>query len=90
MVEKASQWNGITLPMNFKKMISSTMEINEKESNRRVSVLDLFQKGYKMTTFLMAIVWFSIILLYFGITLHMGFLGGNIYINVVSIALCSL
>jgi hypothetical protein len=84
MVEKASKWNGITLPMNFKKMIGSTMEINEKESNRKVSVLDLFQDGYKMTTFLMAITWFSIILLYFGITLHMGFLGGNIYVNVVS------
>lgn len=33
----------------------------------------------------MAIVWFAIILLYFGITLHMGSLGGNIYINVVRI-----
>lgn len=31
----------------------------------------------------MAIIWFSIILLYFGITLHMGSLGGNIYVNVV-------
>lgn len=85
MVEKASKWNSIKLPVNFKKMIASTMEINEQESNRKVSVLDLFQKGFKLKTLLMAIAWFCIILIYFGITLHMGFLGGNIYINVVSI-----
>ncbi|KAG5679752.1 hypothetical protein PVAND_009292 [Polypedilum vanderplanki] len=83
MVQKASRWNNIQLPTNFKKMIASTMEINEQESNRKVSVLDLFQKGYKLKTALMAIAWFSIILIYFGITLHMGFLGGNIYINVL-------
>lgn len=79
MMKKASTWNGITLPENFQKLFSST----KPTVNRRVSVFDLFQKGYRRTTSLMAIIWFSIILLYFGITLHMGSLGGNIYLNVV-------
>lgn len=33
----------------------------------------------------MTILWFSIILIYFGITLHMSSLGGNIYINTVNL-----
>jgi hypothetical protein len=81
ILQKASAWNRITLPENFQKMLSSPSE----SSKRRVSIFDLFQKGYRRTTTLMAIVWFSIILLYFGITLHMGSLGGNIYLNVVCI-----
>lgn len=81
MIRKAGKWNGISLPTNFEKILASP---STEESNKKVSILDLFQKGYKMTTSLMAIVWFSIILLYFGITLHMGSLGGNIYLNVVS------
>jgi hypothetical protein len=79
MMKKAERWNRITLPENFQKLLSSV----RSASNNRVSIFDLFKKGYRRTTSLMAIVWFSIILLYFGITLHMGSLGGNIYINVV-------
>lgn len=67
--------------MNYKK----TLNVPQSGIDRRVSVLDLFQKGYKRTTFLMTIVWFSIILIYFGITLHMTSLGGNIYINTVKL-----
>lgn len=80
-MQKASVWNKITLPENFQKLLTAP----GNSSNRRVSIFDLFQKGYRRTTTLMAIVWFSIILLYFGITLHMGSLGGNIYLNVVSL-----
>lgn len=35
----------------------------------------------------MTIIWFSIILIYFGITLHMSSLGGNVYINTVRVEL---
>lgn len=79
MMRKAEKWNRISLPENFQKLLSSV----RRASNHRVSIFDLFKKGYRRTTSLMAIVWFAIILLYFGITLHMGSLGGNIYINVV-------
>lgn len=66
--------------MSFKKTLHSPTG-----ADRRVSIFDLVQKGYKLTTFLMTIIWFSIILIYFGITLHMSSsLGGNVYINTVS------
>ena len=82
MIKKAGEWNGISLPVNLEKMLSSSSDSGPRI---RVSFFDLFQKGYKRTTALMAIVWFCIILLYFGITLHMGSLGGDIYLNTVRI-----
>lgn len=81
IIEKASLWNSRPLIMNYKK----TLNVPQSGIDRRVSIFDLFQKGYKRTTFLMTIVWFSIILIYFGITLHMSSLGGNIYINTVNL-----
>lgn len=80
IIEKASLWNNRILSRNFKR----DLLVPQTDANRRVSILDLFQKGYKRTTFLMTVVWFSIILIYFGITLHMSSLGGNVYINTVS------
>lgn len=80
IIEKACLWNNRSLAKGFKK----TLNVSQKVSDRRVSIFDLFQDGYKLTTFLMTIIWFSIILTYFGITLHMSSLGGNIYVNTVS------
>ncbi|KAL7037089.1 hypothetical protein ACKWTF_009071 [Chironomus riparius] len=80
MIKKAGEWNGISLPVNLEKMLSSSSDSGPRI---RVSFFDLFQKGYKRTTALMAVVWFCIILLYFGITLHMGSLGGDIYLNTI-------
>lgn len=83
IIEKASLWNNRSLPLNFKK----TLSVPHTTSERRVSIFDLVQKGYKRTTFLMTIIWFSIILIYFGITLHMSSsLGGNVYVNTVKIS----
>ncbi|CRK97339.1 CLUMA_CG010731, isoform A [Clunio marinus] len=89
IIEKASVWNKRKLPRNFKK----TLNVSQADTERRVSIFDLFQKGYKRTTFLMTIIWFSIILIYFGITLHMSSLGGNVYINTIiagSVEACSI
>lgn len=79
IIEKAAYWNSRELPPSYEK----TLIVSQTASERSVSIFDLFQTGYKKTTFLMAIVWFSIILIYFGITLHMSSLGGNVYINTV-------
>lgn len=80
ILERASIWNKRPLALNYKK----TLSVPQAGTDRRVSIFDLFQKGYKRTTFLMTIIWFSIILIYFGITLHMSTLGGDIYINTVT------
>lgn len=75
----AASWNGRQLPPNFEKTLSSP----QTDTERKVKVTDLFQTGYKLTTSLLVVIWFAIILVYFGITLHMTSLGGNMYINSV-------
>lgn len=79
MIKLAASWNNRTLPPHFEKTLTSS----QTDSERRVSITDLFQKGYKLTTCLMIVIWFAIILIYFGITLHMSSLGGNVYLNSV-------
>lgn len=45
----------------------------------------VFSKAYWRTTCLTLIVWLTLIIIYFGLTLHLSNLGGNIYVNTVSI-----
>lgn len=80
LIEQAGKWNHRILPSNYRK----TLNVSPATVERKVSVFDLFQKDYRLTTLLMFVIWFSIILIYFGITLHMSSLGGNVYINTVS------
>lgn len=43
----------------------------------------VFSKHYWRTTCLTLIVWLTLIIIYFGLTLHLSNLGGNIYLNTV-------
>jgi MFS transporter, OCT family, solute carrier family 22 (organic cation transporter), member 4/5 len=81
IIRKAARMNQRSLPSNFEKTLTPPEAPSDK---RMVSVMDLFQPAFKRTTLLMTVIWFSIILIYFGITLHMSNLGGNIYVNTVS------
>jgi OCT family organic cation transporter-like MFS transporter 4/5 len=61
-IELAANWNNRVLPSDFEKSLHTT----KSETQRTVSITDIFQKGYKLTTSLMLIIWFTIILIYFG------------------------
>lgn len=78
VIEVAAYWNKITLPENYEKTL-------QKPEPETVSFARLFAPQYLRTTFLMIIVWYALILLYFGITLHLNNLGGDIYLNSVCI-----
>lgn len=43
----------------------------------------LFSRKYLKTTFLTFVVWLTLIIVYFGLTLHLSNFGGNIYLNTV-------
>lgn len=57
-------------------------------------VFVVFSSKYWRTTMLTLIIWFTLIIIYFGLTLHLSNLGGNVYINsavagsVESISIC--
>ncbi|XP_062565328.1 organic cation transporter protein [Armigeres subalbatus] len=91
IIDQAARVNGFKLPQGYEK----TLQVSETEtSGDVVSVFDLFRMKFLRTTLLMLIVWFGIVLIYFGITLHLSNLGGDIYLNTVlagsveSIAIC--
>lgn len=79
LIQRIARRNNITLADNFQDQLQAPENANEN-----VSILTLFNSTYRNRTLTMAIIWFSLILLYFGITLHMNALGGNIFTNTVS------
>lgn len=44
-------------------------------------ILVVFGRKYWRTTILTLVIWLTLIIIYFGLTLHLSNLGGNIYIN---------
>lgn len=81
LIQRIARRNNITLADNFQDQLQAPENANEN-----VSILTLFNSTYRNRTLTMAIIWFSLILLYFGITLHMNALGGNIFTNTVSVS----
>ncbi|XP_055542451.1 organic cation transporter protein-like [Wyeomyia smithii] len=80
LIDTAARMNGRLLPLNYEKTLIAPSSEPSKEI---VSILDLFRKKYFYTTLTMLVIWFAIIVLYCGITLHLGHLGGDIYLNTV-------
>ncbi|XP_058823470.1 organic cation transporter protein [Topomyia yanbarensis] len=91
VIDGAASMNGFKLPQNYEKTLSASGSETEKDV---VSIFDLFRRKFVRTTLLMLVIWFGIVLIYFGITLHLSNLGGDIYLNTVlaggveSIAIC--
>lgn len=77
VIESAAKWNGIDLPPNYEKTLQ------KPDEEMKVSFAELFRGVYLRTSILMMILWYSVILLYFGITLHLNNLGGDMYMNSV-------
>lgn len=78
IIETAARWNKKTLPPNYEK----TLIVPENETSG--SLLDLFKAEYLRTTLLLLIAWYALVLQYMAITLHIGEMGGNIYLITVS------
>ncbi|KAM8705756.1 hypothetical protein ACLKA7_010114 [Drosophila subpalustris] len=58
------------------------VEEDKQDLELRVNpILVVFGRKYIRTTLLTLIIWLTLIIIYFGLTLHLSNLGGNIYIN---------
>ncbi|XP_050071891.1 organic cation transporter protein [Anopheles maculipalpis] len=94
LLERAASTNNLQLPVNYRKTLLMDGPESGYEPETAVSVGDVFRRKFIRTTLVMIVVWFGIILIYFGITLHLSNLGGDIYLNTViagsveSIAIC--
>ncbi|XP_058448439.1 organic cation transporter protein [Malaya genurostris] len=91
VMDSAASMNGLRLPPNYEKTLSASDSETDKDV---VSIFDLFRRKFVRTTLLMLVIWFGIVLIYFGITLHLSNLGGDIYLNTIlaggveSVAIC--
>lgn len=79
LIETAARWNNRNLPSDYEKTLLTPCE---KESHG--SILDLFKPEYLRTTLLLLVAWYTLVLQYMAITLHIGEMGGNIFLITVS------
>lgn len=77
IIETAARWNKRILPPNYEK--SLLVPVDESSG----SVFDLFKREYLRTTLLLLVAWYTLVLQYMAITLHIGEMGGNIYLITV-------
>lgn len=82
IIETAARWNKKTLPPNYEKLL-----IVPPEEDSSGSFIDLFKMEYIRTTLLLMVAWYALVLQYMAITLHIGEMGGNIYLTTVRISL---
>lgn len=80
IIETAAKWNRINLPNNYDKVFDSSIS-DEDESNG--SFVELFRGDYLRSTLLLIVAWYTLILQYMAMTLHIGELGGDIYLTTV-------
>lgn len=78
IIETAARWNKKTLPPNYDKLL-----IPPPGEEASGSFIDLFKKEYLRTTLLLMVAWYCLVLQYMAITLHIGEMGGNIYLTTV-------
>lgn len=78
IIETAARWNKKILPPNYDKLL-----IPPPEEEASGSFIDLFKKEYLRTTLLLMVAWYCLVLQYMAITLHIGEMGGNIYLTTV-------
>lgn len=69
------------LPHNIDKQLLPATDNHAEPA----SVLDLFRTPrLRKNTFFLAIIWFTVYLVYYGLVLNLGNIGGDLYINSVS------
>lgn len=79
IIETAAKWNNRKLPNNYEKIL-----IPPGEELSSGSFADLFKGDYLRTTLMLIIAWYTLVLQYMAMTLHIGEMGGNIYVITVA------
>ncbi|KAJ3665869.1 hypothetical protein Zmor_001334 [Zophobas morio] len=81
ILQKAAKWNRKELPVNIDKQLLPCETECDTES---VNVMDLFKtRQMRKKTLLLFVIWFSVYLVYYGLVLNLGNIGGDLYINSV-------
>ncbi|XP_036340644.1 solute carrier family 22 member 2-like [Rhagoletis pomonella] len=100
LIERAARLNHRTLPVNYQKTLeaaapppppsaSTIGAVKPSDAEAIPTTHDnplkvVFNRFYWRTTCLNLVVWLTLIIVYYGLTLHLSNLGGDIYLNTVS------
>lgn len=83
ILQNAANFNNRPLPSGTDKKLMLPSSNNAEESeNRSAGIIDLFRtKRMRNNTFCLFIIWFSVYLVYYGLVLNIGNIGGDLYVN---------
>lgn len=88
LIKRIAKMNNRTLPTNLRKILEASPKETDGSSNQVNPLKIAFNSHYLKTTCLTLITWFTLIGLYFSLTLNLSNLGGDIYVNTVSMNEC--
>ncbi|CAG9773021.1 unnamed protein product [Ceutorhynchus assimilis] len=87
ILDAAAKFNKKDLPTNLDKTLVPVGKIEAVE-NHNVGVTDLFKTAYmRKKTLILFLIWFGVYLVYYGLVLNLGNMGGDLYVNSVLIGL---
>lgn len=84
VLQMAAKVNKKDLPPNIDKQLLAPDD--DDVDSESLGVLDLFKTAeMRKKSFLLYIIWFSVYLVYYGLVLNLENIGGDLYINSVSV-----
>ncbi|XP_049783375.1 organic cation transporter protein-like [Schistocerca cancellata] len=84
ILEEAARFNKIELPPRADKILQQGIPQKEGSENASAGCLDLFRTpNLRKNSLVLYVIWFSVYIVYYGLVLNLGNIGGNVYINTV-------
>lgn len=84
ILQEAASVNKRTLPPSLDKILRQDSLRKESSDQPKASIMDLFRTpNMRKNSLVLYIIWFSTYLVYYGLVLNLGNIGGDIYLNTV-------
>nr|CAD7453463.1 unnamed protein product [Timema tahoe] len=84
ILKEAARVNKRQLPANTDKILQQMMDMKDPGDEKKAGILDLFRTpNMRKTSLILYIIWFSVYLVYYGLVLNLGKIGGNVYLNTI-------
>ncbi|KAJ9582503.1 hypothetical protein L9F63_003196 [Diploptera punctata] len=84
ILQEASRVNKRPLPPSLDKILRQDILHKDSADQPKASIMDLFRTpNMRKNSLVLYIIWFSVYLVYYGLVLNLGNIGGDIYLNTV-------
>jgi len=84
ILQEAARINKRTLTPSLDKLIRQDEHLKESTDQPKAGIMDLFRTpNMRKNSLVLYVIWFSVYLVYYGLVLNLGNIGGDIYVNTV-------